>query len=106
MTGATFTFRGDTVPEELSRREGGGGGVWKKEGEAAKKKEASKGPDHGDRGCGNGGEKIRERKRSDEKDEEEEIKKESEKEGRGMKMWNQADRYGHWILGKEEQNSF
>jgi hypothetical protein len=29
------------------------------------------------------------------KDEEEEIKKESEKERRGMKMWNRADRYGH-----------
>ncbi len=51
---------------------------------------------NGERGCGNAGEKRRERKRrSNEKDKEEEIKKESEKERRGMKMWNRADRYGH-----------
>jgi hypothetical protein len=56
---------------------------------------ANKGPDHGERGCGNAGEKRRERKRSNEKDKEEEVKKESETERRGMKMWNQADRYGH-----------
>jgi hypothetical protein len=47
---------------------------------------------HGERGCGNAGEKRRERKRSNEKDKEEEIKKESKKERRGMKMWNRADR--------------
>jgi hypothetical protein len=37
----------------------------------------------------------REERGSTEKDKEEEIKKESEKESRGMKMWNRADRYGH-----------
>jgi hypothetical protein len=65
------------------------------EAEAAKAKKLMAFRSHGERGCGNAGEKRRERKRSNEKDNEEEIKKESEKEGRGMKMCNRAERYGH-----------